>query len=253
MARISYGASMMRRGTVKGDFMKLTNHTRQLVKTSKKCGIALVAAALIGFSAPTAAVASEPSGSPLPTSPETELVVSGGQGLSVQQEAELSAVFVGVSDNSTVFDIEAAQAAGASPESIADFATIVGGAGWTVENGATTVEASDLAVEIAAEVRACTGATGYTGFHGAFWQWGLDSCLTDSLIAAVASGAGSGVAIGGVLAAAGLAPAAALSAAIGALTGMSAGFLKVCQTASYGAHAIYLNAYVTGNVGCWGQ
>ncbi|XUK63993.1 hypothetical protein ABMA10_18685 [Plantibacter sp. RU18] len=34
---------------------------------------------------------------------------------------------------------------------------------------------------------------------------------------------------------------------------MSAGFLKVCQTASNGAHAIYLNAYVTGNVGCWGH
>lgn len=187
-----------------------------------------------------------------PTSPETQLVEEGSE-LTPEERAQLDAVMSGLDDTEQVFDARAAESAGASAESIADFAQILSGGGWTIANGESLAEPSALAVDVSNEVRACTGYSGYKGFFGGFWQWGLNSCLTDSLIATVAGGGGSAVAIGGVLAAAGIAPGAAITAAAGALAGMSAGFLGICKTASYGVHAIYLNAYVTGNVGCWGQ
>ncbi|PPG20751.1 hypothetical protein C5D16_09685 [Rathayibacter toxicus] len=49
------------------------------------------------------------------------------------------------------------------------------------------------------------------------------------------------------------APAGAITAAAGGVAEAGAGIVGICKAASYDAKAIYLNAFVTGGVCCWGQ
>lgn len=188
---------------------------------------------------------------------------SAGAKLSEAQSAELESL-VGASDfaNST-FDSDAALMSGVAETAVADYALVLEADGWTV-NGANTIslraEASPSGTEVAAAAAACTGKRGYTGFYGAFWQFALNSCDTETLIASVAAAGGSTAAIGAAIAAVGAlpssglsVPAGAITAAVGGLIAAGAGPLTVCKTASYGVHAIYLNAFVTGGIGCWGQ
>lgn len=212
------------------------------------CGAIIGSLLTVGFVTPASAASPPP-----PTSPETA-IVSTGFALTAGQEAELNALDAATSHALETFDPAAAAAAGASEAGIADYAYVLNSQGWTVVNEEfPTARASTVAIETAAAAAACTGRSGYTGFYGAFWQWALNSCQTDTLIAAVAAGGGGTAAIGGLLTALGVAPAGAITAAVGGLVVAGSGFLTVCKTASYGVHAIYLNAYVTGGVGCWGQ
>ncbi|WOF23632.1 hypothetical protein N8K70_02830 [Microbacterium betulae] len=206
-------------------------------------------ASLVSFGvAASASAAEEP-----PVSPETQIFEEGGT-LTAEQAAELDALESATDFGAKTFDIGAAEDTGASAQGIADFAHVLETQGWTTIGGGLTVSPSTATAQIiATAAAACTGKSGYTGFYGAFWQWALNSCQTDTLIAGVAAGAAGAGAVAAVFAAVGVAPAAGVSTAIGALVGANAAFLTVCKTASYGVHAIYLNAYVTGGVGCWGQ
>jgi hypothetical protein len=57
-----------------------------------------------------------------------------------------------------------------------------------------------------------------------------------------------------VIAASGVgAPEGAVAAAAGGLVAAGGPIIQVCKAASYEKQAIYLNAYVSGAVGCWGQ
>lgn len=181
-------------------------------------------------------------------------VFSAGSALTAAQESELNALVNSTNFAARTFDPSSAVGAGASTVGTADYASLLAARGWTVVgNDAALILPSSGAQPMLTVGAQCTGTSGYTGFFGAFWQWALNSCDTATLIAAVAAGGGSTAGIGGLLAALGVVPAGGITAAVGGLIAAGAGVLTVCQTASYGMHAIYLNAYVIGGVGCWGQ
>lgn len=118
----------------------------------------------------------------------------------------------------------------------------------------TAGEATAASQRVMAAAAACTGDRGYTGFWGWGWQWALNSCDTNLLMAAYVAGGSVTSAVGGVIAATGVgAPAGAITIAAGGLVAAGAPVVAVCQAASYEKNAIYLNAFVTGGIGCWAQ
>lgn len=238
-----------------------------MIKNKNRVMTGLLGAFLaVGIVATTPGVALADAGTALPKASQDTPVPtpdSAGAQLSDAQSAELESL-VGASDFATsTFDADAALTSGVDETAVADYALVLEADGWTVIGASTPnlrAEASPMATEVAAAAAACTGKRGYTGFHGVFWQFALNSCDTDLLIASVAAAGSSTAAIGGVIAAVGAlpssglsVPAGAITAAVGGLIAAGAGPLTVCKTASHGVHAIYLNAFVTGGIGCWGQ
>lgn len=221
-------------------------------RIGRKLKIGGVIAALLvgGLAAPASATE--------PVEPEPTPVATEESVLSDEQAAELELLYGATDPAARAFDADLAVASGASPEGTADYAAVLTAEGWDVRG--ETVDPSAGAREVAGVAAACTGVSGYTGYYGWGWQWGLNSCQTDTLIAAVFQGAGGAAAIGGVFAAIGLIPAAApvgipaavISGAVGGVIAFGGLSLTTCKTASYGVHAIYLNLYYA-SVGCWGQ
>ena len=149
-----------------------------------------------------------------------------------------------------------ALATGASESDVADYAAAYQASGREVSNLSIRVQnqITDTGERVAAAAAACTGSRGYTGFYGWGWQYSLNSCDTDLLIAALFGGGSAVAAVGGVISAAGVtAPVGAITAAVGALIAAGAGPVSICKAASYTKKAIFLNVFVIGTVGCWGQ
>jgi len=214
-------------------------------------GAAVLVLASAGASSASAAEASAPA---VPTAAEP--AVGPAASLSAEDTALLETLLSATDSSSGVFDAERALAAGASPSDVADYATAYQAAGKSVEGIPVSVKAqtSEAGERVAAAASRCTGDRGYTGFWGWGWQWALNSCDTDLLSAALVAGGGGVAAVGGIISAAGVtAPAGAVTAAAGGLVAAGGPIIQVCKAASYEKQAIYLNAFVSGNVGCWGQ
>lgn len=193
----------------------------------------------------------------LPPSPEVEgsAVAAEGTPLTPAQEAELTALVDAADLENQIFDVAAATEAGVSESQIADFSYVVAANGWEIV-GAQDVDQllSSASSSLVTSYSGCTGANGYTGYWGWGWQWAANSCITDSLIAGAAAGAGGVGAIAAILTAIPPAAAAApIAYAAGAVVAAGGGFLAACKTFSYGVHAIYLNINSAGAPGCWGQ
>ena len=214
-------------------------------------GLALVVSAGLAGSP---ASASEPEAS---SPPSADAPLLGPESsLTADQRVELEALVAATDPATAVFDADEALGAGVSDTAVADFAAAYQARGLGVSNLSPEVQGKTTAAGelIAASASSCTGARGYTGFYGWGWQFALNSCDTDLLIAALAGGGGATAAVGGVISAAGVtAPAGAVTAAVGGLIVAGAGVVGICKAASYDAKAIYLNAFVIGNIGCWGQ
>lgn len=177
--------------------------------------------------------------------------------LSAADAALLTQLEAATNTSTGTFDAQAALAAGADPSAVADFAATYSSAGRSVVHldAGTANLVSPAATDIVAAAATCSGARGYTGFWGWGWQTALDSCDTDLLMTSIAGGGGGIAAVGGVIAAATGpgAPAGGIVAAAGGLVAAGAGIIAICKAASREKQAIYLNVYVTGSVGCWGQ
>lgn len=175
-----------------------------------------------------------------------------GYEITAEDEAQLAALVAATDGDSLAFDVDAARAAGATDQSVSDYAAVLAGAGWSISGQVPAVESAlnaDLS-RAGAEIMACRGQNGYTGFHGIFWQWALNSCNTDVLITLAGAGPASVSAIGGMMAAAAVPP-GAIIAATGAIMALGIIPLIACKNAS-GNAAIYVNIFPTG-AGCWGQ
>lgn len=215
-------------------------------------GMALVLAAGL-VAAPAHAVETPPGVAP----PTAEAPLTGPVGtLTAAQTTELEILLASTDASTGVFNADQALFAGASAAAVADFAVAYQAGGLKASNVDPGLQAQATASgeRVAAAAASCAGARGYTGFYGWGWQWALNSCDTDLLMAALAGGGGSVAAIGGIISAAGVtAPVGAITAAVGGLVAAGAGVVGICKAASYDTKSIYLNAFVVGGVGCWGQ
>lgn len=202
---------------------------------------ATLGALLLTFAVPSLATASE-----TPAPDQTK-----GYELTDDQYAEIDAVVVATDNDAQTFDTEAARAAGADEAAIADYAVILADAGWTIEGTYTTTLSSDTALMA---VAACTGVSQYNGyFFPIGHQWALNSCDTDTFIAAlkVIVAGGSGVAAIALLTKIG-APVAVVSGAVAGIAGIGVAVTELCKTASP-KKAVYVNAGGTIPPSCWGQ
>ncbi|MGN7187735.1 hypothetical protein [Microbacterium enclense] len=233
--------------------MQNEQSTTRRRRLSGLAGTATALAVVVGFAlAPSAAHAAETTTPPSASAPATGPEAS----LSAADQAELETLLAATDSATGTFDAAKALGAGASEQAVADYAASYEAAGQNVTGLVETVRAqtSEAGERVAAAASSCTGDRGYTGFYGWGWQWALNSCDTDLLMAALAGGGGAVAAVGGVISAAGVtAPAGAVTAAAGGLVAAGAGIVSICKAASYEKKAIYLNAFVTGSVGCWGQ
>ncbi|MGL4340435.1 MAG: hypothetical protein ACRCSP_08465 [Rhodoglobus sp.] len=158
------------------------------------------------------------------------------------------------SDAGPVFDAALALKLGATQSSISGFsAGLNAGVGRLTK--ARVSEDTTQEQGVLAAARACSGASGFTGYYWFGPQIAMDSCQTDLLQA----GIGIALAGGGVytaasaLTAAGL-PAAAVIGVVTAVIGLGLGFVSLCKAAS--SHGgIYLNGGIPGIIApsCWGQ
>lgn len=155
------------------------------------------------------------------------LVVSPAQAATNDQTdpKTAEALQAGVTESSRTFDGAVARSEGASTADIEDFAT-----GWTIAGG--TVQNApvdrDLVQAVAARadvILACTGKNrwDYTGLQLNVY---LNSCNTNKLLGAIATGAGATVAVGIITGATGLGAAAAGIIAAG--LGVAGGILTIC-------------------------
>jgi hypothetical protein len=225
--------------------------------TSKKritAGLAGMALALTATLVAAPAQAAEPPAEQAPPTAAAPLLGPVGT-LTAAQSTEFEILLASTDATTGVFNAEQALAAGAPAPAVADYAAAFQASGQGVANVTPGLQAQ--ATESGAQVAAaasCAGARGYTGFYGWGWQWALNSCDTDLLIAALAGGGGSIAAVGGLISAAGVtAPAGAVTAAAGGLVVAGAGVVGICKAASYDTKSIYLNSFVAGGIGCWGQ
>lgn len=161
----------------------------------------------------------------------------------------LGALISGIDADARTFDADTARAAGATEQNVADFSAVLSGASWRITGEAIATPSAALS-DLGAEIAACRGQNGYTGWHGAFWQFALNSCNTDVLISMIGGHAGGVAAIGGLLAAMGVPPGAIIGA-VGVIAGLGTLPYIICKNAS-GNGAIYVNIFPTG-AGCWGQ
>ncbi|WP_460802812.1 hypothetical protein [Microbacterium sp. GXF6406] len=174
-----------------------------------------------------------------------------GYELTIEQQADIDAVVIGTDDDAETFDADVAREAGADEEAIADYAIILADAGWTIHGDYTAEAAGEVASKA---VTACTGVTQYNGyFFPIGFQWALNSCDTDTFIAAlkvIVAGGGATAAVA-LLTKIG-APVAAVAAAVGGLAALGVAVTELCKTASP-QNAIYLNSGGTVPPSCWGQ
>ena len=202
---------------------------------------AVVGAMLLTFTAPSVATAAE-----APPGDETK-----GYELTFEQQADIDAVVLGTDDQAQTFDADVARDAGADEEAIADYAVILADAGWTIIGDYSAGAAGEIA-QMA--VAACTGVSQYNGyFFPIGYQWALNSCDTDTFIAAlkvIVAGGGSTAAVA-LLTKVG-APVAAVAGAVAALAGLGVAVTELCKTASP-KKAVYLNSGGTVPPSCWGQ
>lgn len=202
---------------------------------------ATLGALLLTFATPSLATASDTD-----VTDQTE-----GYQLTVAQQAEIDAVVIATDGDAQTFYTDVAREAGADETAIADYAVILADAGWTIDGPYTSTLASDTA---AMAVAACTGVSQYNGyFFPIGFQWALNSCDTDTFIAAlkVIVAGGSGVAAVALLSKVG-APVAAVSAAVAGIAGIGVAVTELCKTASP-KKAVYINSGGTVPPSCWGQ
>lgn len=204
--------------------------------------LAGVTAAAITFASPMAASAGEPAPEPA----GAEII------LSDQQQLDLEATLAAVDTANKQFDAAAAAKAGASDQGIADFAAVLSAYGWTVSGA---VDAPSAGVESIAEAaRACTGYVGYHGYYPPWGQqFGLNSCQTSQVIAAVGLGAAGAGVVSGILVAVGVtAIVGAISGIVTAVLAFGAAAVAACQAFSSNG-GIWLNVAGSPPVSCWGQ
>lgn len=202
---------------------------------------ATLGALLLTFATPSLATAADTD-----VTDQTE-----GYQLTAAQQAEIDAVVIATDSDGQTFHTDVAREAGADEAAIADYAVILADAGWTIDGHYTSVLASDTAIMA---VAACTGVSKYNGyFFPIGYQWALNSCDTDTFIAAlkVIVAGGSGVAAVALLTKVG-APVAAVSAAVAAIAGIGVAVTELCKTASP-KKAVYINSGGTVPPSCWGQ
>jgi len=227
--------------------------TTRRQRPSGLAGTVTALAVVVGVTlAPSAAQAVETSDPPSASAP----AVGSAASLPAADQVELEQLLAATDGATGTFDATKALGTGANEQAVADYATSYRAAGQNVIGLPEPVreQASEAGGRVAAAASSCTGNRGYTGFYGWGWQWALNSCDTDLLMAAVAGGGGAVAAVGGIISAAGVtAPAGAITAAAGGLVAAGAGIVGICKAASYEKKAIYLNAYLSGSVGCWGQ
>jgi len=198
------------------------------------------------FSAPASAAEMPPQ------TPSVSLAtaVDSENSLSSEQKDAIYLLTSATDREARTFDSDEAVAAGVDEQAVAEYAAAFQNTAGLPSEG----QDSRVMPGSTTTVAACTGKRGYTGFYGWGWQTALNSCETNLLIGAMGAGGGGAYAISGVLVAAGVpAPAAAVTAAVGGLITAGVGVVSVCKAASYTKNAIYLDAFVTGGVGCWGQ
>ena len=174
--------------------------------------------------------------------------------LKPQQQVEINALAAASDYKSKRFLVQAAVKGGAGASSIADFAAVLRDQGWTVV-GSVTAQPSTLARQsIAAAIAACKGKNGYNGYYFPWgWQFGLNSCNTNKLIAGVGLGAAGAVVVTAALVAGGAtATAAPIAGLVAAVIGFGAAALRVCQAFSSNG-GIWLNVGGTPQASCWGQ
>jgi hypothetical protein len=149
------------------------------------------------------------------------------------------------------FDPVLAIKLGAEPEIVHDYATTLVSEGGKVLNSGTWEGGRSAHSGLAQTAAACSGSNGYTGYYFTGFQWALNSCNTDKLIALAGAGTASIGAIAAMLAV-GAAPAAAVTGVAAAIAAAGAGFLNVCK--SFGSNGgIYVNSGNLSLPTCWGQ
>ena len=222
-------------------------------------GFALVGGGLMTAAPASASEIVTPADAPAPGQSQSvaPAPAPGSQSPLPAAEQEMLEKLVAATDlDNQVFDAAAALDSGVGDSAVADYAAAYQTQGSVVNLPAVTqAEASEAGLSIAAAASSCTGARGYTGFWGWGWQTALNSCDTDLLMAAIAGTGGVTAGVGGVIAAATGpgAPVGGIVAAAGGLIAAGSGIILICKNASYDYKAIYLNVFVTGGVGCWGQ
>lgn len=144
---------------------------------------AIATAAIVAISLFTVAPAHAATPSPLPEV-QGSTVAAEGAALTPQQEAELTALVDAADLENQIFDVAAATEAGVSEAQIADFSYVVAANGWEIV-GVQDVDRvlSSASNDLVTTYSACTGTNSYTGYWGGAWQWALDSCTTESLVA----------------------------------------------------------------------
>lgn len=173
-----------------------------------------------------------------------------GVTLTAEQSADIAAIEVASVDG--VFDSNLARSAGATDEAAAAAAAVFLLAGWTVLGSTSDVHAGTT--ELAQAALACTGSSGYNGW---FFPWGsqfgVNSCLSTQLIAALGLGAAGAGAVTAVLVAIGAsAVAGGVAGLVAALLAVGASAIAACQAFSSN-RGIWLNLGGTPAASCWGQ
>ena len=196
----------------------------------------IVGAALLMATVFVASRASAVEVAPIEASPSAESPMLGPEAtLSPADTAPLEILLDATDCEAGVFDAEQAVAAGASSSAVADFAATYRASGEVATNLTPNLLSSTSATgeRIAAAASSCTSARGTTGFFGWGWQWALNSCDTDLLIAALAGGGGAATAGGGIVSAAGVtAPAGGNHSSGRGLVAAGAGVVGIGKAAS---------------------
>lgn len=223
---------------------KLTWRSRSLVVT-----VATIAILALVAPAPASA-ATEPVSPPS----DNKIVLSDAttsRELTAQEQIDVDAVLASTNADGTVFDADAALAAGALPETVDAVASAIQGNGGTVTSAYTpNANAESL---IAAAV-ACTGKSRYNGYFTPWgFQFAMNSCQADRVTAAVGLGAAAAGVITAVLLALKAPPKVlAASGLIAAIIAFGAAALAACKAFSSNG-GIYLNVGGRPVVSCWGQ
>jgi len=154
-----------------------------------------------------------------------------------------------------VFNADAARKLGASESAIADYSLVLESYGWTVNGSVDSTAATDDARSVLDLSRACSGASGYTGYFTPIgFQFALNSCQTSQFIAVMGViVAGGGLATGIALLTGIGVPAGAAAGILVGIAALGTGFLVVCQAFSSNG-AIYVNSGIPPvPPSCWGQ
>jgi hypothetical protein len=222
--------------------MRISRH-RQLSAASawRTVAIGSLVAVVVALAAPTTANAAEV----VPPQPSGDTVQ-----LTDEQLHDVEQLAAASDYDARTFDADAAAAAGATEQGIADFAAVLESEGWTID-GAVNGSASAQSLSVAL---ACTGFQGYHGYYFPWgWQFGFNSCETSKLIAAVGMGAAGATVVTAILVAAGVtAFVGAIGALVTAVIAFGAAAIAACQAYS-SKSAIWGNVGGTPAFSCWSQ